>query len=161
MTNFDWAVKFILEEEGGFVNNPKDPGGATKYGISKKAYPYLEIATLTEEHAKEIYHMDYWGAVRGDDLPQPLALCVFDCAVNQGVAAAIRMLQTVVKADVDGVLGPQTLLFIKQRPVEDLVNNFMAERGLRYARTPNFDVFGKGWMRRLFRIHQQASKVIS
>ena len=160
MSNFDWCIQFILEEEGGYVNNPRDPGGETKYGISKRQYPYIEIQKLTEENAKELYRLDYWVPIGGDDLPQPLGLCMLDCAINQGVASAIRMLQGAIKANVDGSIGPQTRTLLRQIPIEDVVNNFMAERGLKYARTTNFDVFGKGWMRRLFRIHQQASKVL-
>lgn len=157
---FEYCVNLILKEEGGYVDNHQDPGGRTKFGISQRSYPYLDIAVLTEDHAKEIYHMDYWLPVRGDDLPKPLALCLFDSAVNQGVNSAIRLLQGTVGTKVDGILGPQTLLFIKQHTIEDVVNNFMADRAIRYSRTPNYDVFGKGWTRRLFRIHQHASKII-
>ena len=158
--SFDYCVNLILKEEGGYVDNKQDPGGKTRFGISQRQYPYLDIATLTEEAAREIYHMDYWTPVRGDDLPKPVALCVFDCAVNQGVGSAIRLLQGTVGADVDGQLGPQTMLFLKQRPVIDVVNNFMADRALKYSRTPNYDVFGKGWTRRLFRIHTHAARII-
>lgn len=157
--NFDWAIKYILEEEGGLVNNPSDPGGITKYGISQRQYPYLDIKNLTEENAKEIYRLDYWEPISGDDLPKPVGLCVLDCAVNQGVLPAIRMLQMAIKAEPDGVIGPQTRTLLRQMPAKDTVVRFMSERALRYAKTSNFDVFGKGWIRRLFRIHNEAAKL--
>jgi len=157
--SFDFAVKIILEEEGGFVNNAKDPGGETKYGISKRQYPDVDIINLTEEQAIDIYHQDYWNPVSGDDLPKPLALCVFDCAVNQGVGAAIRLLQSSLGATVDGVIGPQTRTLIRQKPGKRLINDFMAWRGVKYAGTRNFDAFGHGWMKRLMRVHYAATKI--
>ena len=159
-TSFEYCFKLIVGEEGGYVNNPKDPGGETKWGISKRAYPYLSIPELTIEHAKEIYHEDYWSKVRGDDLPKPLGLCMFDCAVNMGNDAAIRLLQGEVGADVDGIFGQQTMLFIKQRSLEDIINNFMAARAVRYSRMQNYDAFGKGWTRRLMRIHAEAIRTL-
>lgn len=157
---FEYCFKRIIGEEGGFVNNPADKGGMTKWGISQQAYPYLSIPELTLDHAKEIYHQDYWEKIRGDDLPKSLALCMFDCAVNMGNDAAIRLLQGEVGADVDGVFGQQTMLFIKQRMPEDTINNFMAARAIRYSRTPNYDAFAKGWLRRLMRIHADAIRTL-
>lgn len=157
--SFNFAIQAVLEEEGGEVNDPRDPGGHTKFGISQRQYPYLDIHTLTQDHAIEIYHLDYWQAVSGDDLPKPLGLCILDSAVNQGVGKAIRLLQSSIGADVDGEIGPQTRTLIRQTPVVDLVDKFMAERAISYAGTQNFGAFGKGWMRRLMRIHAKASRI--
>ncbi len=89
---FNTCITFVLEREGGYVNDPKDPGGETKYGISKKAWPYLDIKNLKEENAKVLYYQSYWIAV-ADNLPWPLNLCVFDCAVNQGSKKARQFLR--------------------------------------------------------------------
>lgn len=92
--SWDKAIEFVLQAEGGdtVTENPSDPGGLTKYGISKKAYPELDIRNLTEEQAKAIYYKDYWTKTGCDRLPYPLDMCVFDCAVNQGVATALSLL---------------------------------------------------------------------
>lgn len=94
-TSFDKSVKFIMSPdiEGGYVNNPKDPGGETKYGISKKWYPKLDIKNLTPEHAVAIYLKDYWLIAGCDALPWPLDLVVFDTAINNGMSVAKRFLK--------------------------------------------------------------------
>ena len=86
--NFTRALQFTSKWEGGYVNNPKDPGGETKYGISKRAYPKLDIKNLTRERANEIYYTDYWVPAGCDNLPVPLNLVCFDMAVNSGVPRA-------------------------------------------------------------------------
>ena len=93
MGDFDRAMEFILKHEGGYVNNPLDPGGETKYGISKRAYPALNIRDLTEGGAKEIYKIDYWEKAGCHRLSWPLSLIVMDTAVNMGVYRALRFLK--------------------------------------------------------------------
>ena len=97
MSDFDKAFEHVLGIEGGYVNDPKDPGGETKYGLCKRSYPTVDIKALTIEQAKAIYKRDYWDKVKGDDLPFPLNLFMFDAAVNQGVDPAIKMLQAALK----------------------------------------------------------------
>jgi len=159
MNNFDYCIPHILEEEGGYTNNKRDPGGETKYGISKRSYPSLDIPALSENQAKSIYRRDYWDVNNLDSLSLPLALCVLDCAVNQGNAVAVPLLQRLVGAKDDGDIGPQTLQSIRQYVMRELVVNYMAERGVRYANTKNFETFGRGWMRRLLRIFYQSTKL--
>lgn len=106
---FQKAVALILKHEGGYSLDPRDPGGETQFGISKRAYPDEDIKALTPERATALYHRDYWQAIRGDELPAPLALVTFDMAVNAGVGAAIRLLQRTLRVTEDGKLGPQTL----------------------------------------------------
>lgn len=88
MDNFDRCIPFVLKWEGGYVNHPDDPGGETKYGISKRAYPDLDIKSLTLDDAKSIYRRDYWDASNCDSFDLPLAVVVFDSAVNCGVGRA-------------------------------------------------------------------------
>lgn len=98
MSDFDRAVSFVLAHEGGYVNDPADPGGETKYGISKRSYPYLDIPSLTVEQARTIYYRDYWEPSGAAELPMPLAAAVLDTAVNQGVAKS-RSILTASRGD--------------------------------------------------------------
>lgn len=143
------ALKWIIEIEGGYANDPDDPGGETKYGISKRAYPDEPIAGLTLERAREIYIRDYWNACRCNELPAPLDLLVFDCGVNQGVGAAIGLLQKSLGIKSDGVMGPVTLAHANDNS-PTLAAHYLAERALRYAANGNFGKYGPGWMKRLF-----------
>lgn len=86
--SFDKAVEFVLKYEGGYIYHPADPGGETNFGISKRAYPQLDIKNLTAEHAKNIYRYDYWQKAGCEKLDWPLSLIVFDTAVNMGLARA-------------------------------------------------------------------------
>jgi lysozyme family protein len=136
MAEFEKAFQIIIGVEGGYVNDPQDPGGETKYGISKRAYPDLDIKNLELQTAKNIYFSDYWEAAGCDKLDPWDGLLVFDCAVNQGVSVAKRLWS----------MG------------RGLPEYFMAERALRYSKTRNFARFGRGWMRRLFHVSQEAEK---
>ncbi len=89
--NFERAVAFILRHEGGYVNDLRDPGGETKFGISKRAYPHLDIKGLTEAEAKEIYRKDYWDRAGCGALEWPLCLVHFDACVNMGLARATEI----------------------------------------------------------------------
>ena len=127
--DFEKSVEFTLKMEGGssVENDPNDPGGKTKYGISQKAFPNLNIDTLTLEEAKEIYRKNYWQACRCDELPFEFAVCVFDTAVNQGVNKAKRLLQIALGVTVDGVIGDKTIAAaFKAGPT--LVRKFLAYR---------------------------------
>lgn len=157
MSNFDRAIAIVLAEEGGYVNDPRDPGGETKFGISKRQYPDIDIAALTLSDAKDIYRRDYWDVCKCDYLPWPLCLFVFDSAVNQGVGAAVRMLQRALDVPQDGILGLRTMAAAaKARPWH--AARFMAFRAMRYQSTRNFDRFGEGWLIRLFRVAMEAGE---
>ena len=148
--SFDRAFELLIGLEGGYVNDPNDPGGETKFGISKRAYPALDIVSLTAADAKQVYRRDYWDFVAGDALPWPLSYFVFDAAVNQGVAPAIRMLQQAVGVEADGVIGPRTLAAVGRFPQSEVCSLFLALRGVRYAGTHGFKHYGLGWFKRLF-----------
>lgn len=151
-TRFDSALRWILEAEGGYVNDPHDPGGETKYGISKGAYPDVDIRALTEEQAANIYRTDYWDKVHADKLPAPLDLYTFDAAVLQGPRTAVRQLQRAVGAKADGIMGRATQAAAKKAGAE-AGDRLLAIRaaylaGLRKKR------YMVGWMRRLFRLQR-------
>lgn len=135
--------------EGGYSNNPKDPGGETKFGISKRAYPYVDIKNLTLEKAAELYRKDYWDEVNADKLPPYLRLHVFDAAINQGVGAACGMLQAALGLPVDGIIGPKTIERVHQVDKFKMLETYHEFRMNRYADNKNWATFGKGWVRRL------------
>lgn len=156
MTVFEQAFAIVIGSEGGLTNNPSDPGGRTNFGISQRAYPALDIAALTLDDARAIYLSGYWAKVRGDDLPPPLAMLVFDAAVNNGVSRATRWLQASVGVTQDGIIGPVTLAAVHSRPGWLTMSDYNAERTYFMAGLPQWRVFGRGWSKRLCRLPFQA-----
>lgn len=146
---FEQAVEVVLKWEGGEVNDPRDPGGHTKFGISRRAFPDLDIAALTLNQAKQIYLEKYWMPVRARELPKILRLPVFDTAVNMGVGTAIKLLQRAAYVVVDGQLGPKTLEACERFPGPTW-SRFLAKRAKRYAELSGFTTYGDGWLNRLF-----------
>lgn len=153
---YDWekAIAFVLRAEGGYTLDPHDKGGETNFGISKRSYPKLDIKNLTEEKAKSIYQKDYWQFCKCDELPSPLAIAVFDAAVNQGQGAAPRMLQIALRVNVDGVIGDKTIA-AAFKSGNDGVVRFMSQRMARYIRTiikdQSQEIFADNWSDRLMR----------
>ena len=148
-TWFDQCFDKLISHEGGYVNHPTDPGGETNYGISKRAYPSLDIKALTLADAKAIYKRDYWDRAQCDQLPSQLSYLVFDAAVNSGIGQSIRFLQRAVGVADDGSIGPITLSAIKRLDAENLCARFLGQRLEFMTKLSTFDVFGKGWSRRI------------
>jgi lysozyme family protein len=156
MSTFNRAMTFVLKWEGGYSNHPSDPGGETNFGIAKRAHPDVDIANLTEQGAKDIYRAEYWDKIRGDDLPDEIAVAVMDYAVNSGVDRASRALQGIVHAVKDGQIGDNTLAQVKV--ASDLLGSKRVAKKLVMQRSdflcslvgkkPDMVVFMKGWMRR-------------
>lgn len=151
---FLYALAFVLKAEGGatLTNDPRDPGGKTKFGISARANPGINIDNLTEAQAREIYFNHYWLKAHCDKLPLPLAIVVLDCAVNQGVTIAQRLLQKALGVVADGAIGPKTLAAIEQANLEELVLDFLSWRQRRYAFTNGADTYLRGWSKRVLTI---------
>ena len=147
--NFDEAFEKLLGHEGGLVENPADPGGLTKFGISQRAYPGEDIRGLTVERAKLLYRRDYWGPAGCDAVPDVLKASLFDTAVNAGVSRAVKLLQASVDVVQDGKLGPQTLQACQSMPASRLVARFQGNRLLFLADLPGWSHFSKGWTRRV------------
>lgn len=147
--NFDEAFQRLIGHEGGEVNDPNDPGGHTKFGISKRAYPDVNISSLTLESAKAIYRRDYWQRAQADQIDGAIAFQVFDAAVNHGIGTAIRFLQRAVGVADDGQVGPRTIAAIRAMPVSDVLMHFNAERLDFYTKLSTWPSFGKGWARRI------------
>lgn len=148
MTAFDQVFDRLMEHEGGYVNDPADPGGETKWGISKRSYPNLNIQTLTREEAREIYTRDFWTRGKMDQFEPAIAFQVFDFAVNSGIETAIRKMQTAVGVADDGHVGPITIAALKAMSVTDFIMLFVAERLEFWTRLANWPAAGKGWVRR-------------
>lgn len=146
---FDETFTKLIAHEGGEVNDPRDPGGHTKYGISKRAYPDVDIASLTLEQAREIYLRDYWLRARCDQLPPAVAFQVFDTAVNSGIGQSIRFLQRAVGVADDGNVGPLTIAAVKRMDPEAVASRFNGHRLDFMTRLSTWDVFGRGWARRV------------
>ena len=159
MTAFDDALKDVLVIEGGLVDNPEDPGGITKWGISLRFLQRINpdataetICDLPYGRMAEIYREHFWEACKCDGLPAGLSLAVFDCAVNQGPPTARKILQRALKVKPDGHIGPVTLAAVLRADPHQVLKRFMARRAVRYAVTANFDDFGYGWISRLMTI---------
>ena len=157
MARFDLAVVKTLIHEGGslFVNDPTDRGGATKYGISQRAYPDLDIRNLTEQQARDIYRRDYWDRVRADDIvSQAVAASIFDTAVNMGARTASRLAQVSAGVEpVDGVIGSQSLRTINDANESLFLASYAIVKIARYARICTQDKSQKkyllGWLNRV------------
>ncbi len=149
--NFDTAFSFVLKVEGGFVDDPNDKGGKTKFGISQKAFPELKIVEITKEQAKEIYKTHYWDACQADQLPPSFDIAVFDCAVNQGPKKAVMLLQRALGVKDDGIIGNITLEACKAAGEPEL-RKFLLNRLFEYAKLDDFTKFGQGWFNRLVKL---------
>lgn len=146
--NFDIAFDRLMGNEGGLVDDPKDPGGLTQWGISQRSYPGIDIRTLTRDGAKLIYRRDFWDrASMGQYFPS-LAFQVFDAAVNHGIETAVRMLQRAAGAADDGHVGLITIAAVKSKSETDMLMLFIAERIDFWTRLSTWTSFGKGWARR-------------
>ena len=155
---FEDALPIILRHEGGatITDDPRDPGGLTKFGISQRAFPDLDIRSLTEADAAAIYRREYWDRVKCDSLPAHLRLPVFDMAVNMGVSRAITLLQRACGVVQDGLLGPNTIRAAERLP--EALARLCAERALAYTGMRGFDTYGRGWLRRTFSVALEAQK---
>lgn len=149
---FDLAVNIIINFEGGYVNDSNDPGGETKFGISKRSFPNLNICELTLDQAKEIYRHHYWDMCECDKLPGWLRLMVFDCAVNQGVSRATIYLQRTVGVQPDGIIGSVTLDATYSSDAYDTLKEYSMQRHRSYTQNPRWKFYGKGWSKRLLEI---------
>lgn len=152
---FNRCIVVILNNEGNdkITDHPNDPGGLTKYGIAKKYYPDLDIKNITRNQAIEIYFKDYWKPMNLLDIyDENLVLQIFDMGVNAGKRSAIKIIQRIVDAQADGIIGPETLGLVNNYE-GDLVDLYRQERKKYYftlaRRKPQMQVFLKGWIRRI------------
>ena len=157
------AFDLVLKHEGGFVNDPRDPGGKTRFGISDRRDGVVDgmadlnadgkgdvaIENLTKEQAGAIYKESYWNACKCDHLPASVAIALFDSAVNCGNRQAVRFLQRAIRVVDDGVIGPVTIAKANDVDACDVVVKMMTERQAHYAALSTWKVYGRGWTRRV------------
>ena len=156
MADFEPAVMKTIAREGGarYTETAGDAGGATKYGISKRAYPQLDIANITEPQAKDIYRADYWNAVRGDEIAsQAVAENLFDTAVNMGVSRAVKLAQLALGLKpVDGQLAAETFAAINAADPDRFLADYTLAKVARYVSLCNNNraqgKFLLGWLNR-------------
>ena len=153
MSDFGKAFDLLIGNEGGYVNNPKDPGGETNWGITKSvavANGYAgDMRTMPKEVAKGIYKKMYWDKLQCDQLPFVVAFQLFDAGVNHGNSQAVKFLQRALSVADDGVIGAKTISAVSKLEDLQIVMLFNAERIEFYAALKTFSTFGKGWVRRV------------
>lgn len=155
--NYQHCLELILHHEGGYVNHPKDPGGETNLGVTKRVYEewggQKDMIDLTVEDVEPIYKKNYWDRVKGDQLPSGLDLCVFDFGVNAGTGRAAKYLQNLIGTTPDGGIGPMTLKALDEyltcNGLHNTIENYQDERQKYYERLSTFETFGRGWTRRV------------
>ncbi len=168
-SRFETAVEQVLRHEGGFVQHPRDPGGATRFGITRETLARArgrptsaaDVRRLSRREAVAIYRRLFWNAVRADELPPGLDLAVFDLAVNSGPARAVRMLQEILGVPADGIVGPVTLEAARAADVPETIRRLTKARLGFLGRLAAWPVFGIGWRRRVLSVEREALRLAS
>lgn len=165
---FSDALAIVLREEGGYVDDARDPGGATNLGVTARTWaswsgkPATEavMRSLTTAKVSPLYKAWFWDKADGDAMPAALAVAVFDFAVNAGPGASVRMLQGIVGAPVDGQCGKTTAraieIYASKIGLAKLIDRFCSARRDFYIGRTEFSLFGKGWLARVDRIEKVA-----
>jgi lysozyme family protein len=166
----NWLPCFslILRNEGGFVNNPKDPGGATNLGCTKAVWEQYvghtvtidDIKALTPTDVEPLYKTKYWDTIKGDDLPHGVDYAVFDFAINSGPSRAAKTLQSVLGVATDGQIGKGTLAALEEANIRDVATRICEARLAFLQSLPTYDIFGKGWSRRVAEVEQTAFNMV-
>ena len=165
---FALAMTWLLrpDVEGGYVNDPADKGGKTKYGISQRMYPDLDIENLSIQKAHDIYRLDYWSACRVGEIPAPLSIALFDSVVHHRPRTAVTFLQQALSVSGDGLIGPQTItaarIAVKRDGGKAALADMLARRAEFFAGLVTADSsqarFHYGWLRRIFKLQQYISE---
>ena len=166
--NFNKSFALVLKSEGGYVNNPKDPGGETMMGVTKAAWSTWlkrtimpgEMAKLTVADITPFYKALYWDKAYCNQLPAGVDYMAFDAAVNMGVGQSIRLLQRSLGCVADGVIGPNTMKAINDADTKTLIDKFSAQKEMFYRSLGTFATFGKGWLRRVEEVKQAALSML-
>ena len=165
--NYEKCLEAILHHEGGYVNHPKDPGGETNFGVTKRVYEEWggskDMKDLLVEDVAPIYKKNYWHKVKGDSLPNGLDLCIFDFGVNAGTGRAAKYLQTMIGTVADGGIGPNTLRaldeYVTLHGLNETIENYQNNRQRYYEKLKTFETFGRGWTRRVDETTETALKM--
>ena len=166
--NFDNCLALLLKSEGGYVNNPKDPGGRTNLGVTQKTWEAWvgressekEIRALTKDQVAPLYKAKYWTACYGPQLPLGVDYALLDASVNMGVGRAVKLLQESLGCVPDGQIGPRTIQLIDQKNPQDVIEGFSKRKISFYESLPTFATFGKGWLKRVEDVKFAALKMV-
>jgi lysozyme family protein len=154
------AFDYLMMHEGGYSKDPKDAGGETKFGISKRSYPHLDIKNLTQDQARQIYFCDFWMKCKCEDVAdENVAIKLFDLAVHAGIPQAVKLIQRALRAAgtqvvEDGIIGPITLKAINEADSTDLLAALKSEAAVYYRllakANPSQQKFIEGWLNRAY-----------
>ena len=166
--NFETALEMLLEHEGGYVNHPKDPGGETNLGVTKRTWAKWlgrdinkgEMKELTPEDVAELYKKEYWDRLKCDNLPTGLDFFCFDWGVNSGTGRSAKALQRIISVAQDGAIGPKTLRALEDHNAKEVVDLMHSRRQEFYENLTTFETFGKGWTRRNKKALKQSIKLM-
>jgi lysozyme family protein len=169
ISNWQKSFELMLKSEGGYVNNPADPGGMTNLGVTKatwenwvgRASDEAEMRSLTPEKVEPLYKKKYWDAVRADDLPVGLDYLMFDFGVNAGPGRAIKVMQSAVGVTPDGGFGPMTLAAVQAINPVELIEKFSQAKEDFYRSLGTFATFGKGWLNRVADVKVKANSMLA
>jgi lysozyme family protein len=169
ISNWQKSFELMLKSEGGYVNNPADPGGMTNLGVTKATWENwvgresdeAEMRGLTPEKVEPLYKKKYWDAVRGDELPPGISYLCFDFAVNAGAGRSIKTLQTAVGVTPDGGFGPMTMAAVQAVDPVELIERFSQAKEDFYRSLTTFSTFGKGWLNRVADVKVKASAMLA
>jgi lysozyme family protein len=169
ISNWQKSFELMLKSEGGYVNNPVDPGGMTNLGVTKATWENwvgresdeAEMRGLTPEKVEPLYKKKYFDAVRGDELPMGLDYLMFDFAVNAGAGRAIKTLQTAVGVTPDGGFGPMTMAAVQAVEPNELIERFSQAKEDFYRSLTTFATFGKGWLNRVADVKVKATSMLA
>ena len=163
MTEVIWnsAFNLLMENEGGFVNNPKDPGGATNRGVTQKSYnawrrkrglPVQSVELMTIEETRQFYREEYWLRAKCDRYPDCFSVAVFDYAVNSGVNKAVKDFQKALGVVADGIVGNQTIGAANRLPPRPVLKAYMDGRLDFLMSLKTWKHFGNGWGKRVKKV---------
>lgn len=169
MSSFQKALEHILHHEGGYVDHPKDPGGMTNLGVTKKTWEEWvghevsekTMRALSAGDVAPLYKRKYWDRIQADSLPPGIDYVVFDAAVNSGPGRAIKWLQGCVNVEVDGALGPKTLAAVKASDHKTLIEDYCKRRLSFLQDLPTWETFGRGWSKRVNEVEKNALAMIA
>ena len=168
INNWPQCFALVLKNEGGYVDNPADPGGATNLGCTKATWEAWvghpvtkdDIKALTPNDVMPLYKVKYWDTIKGDDLPEGVDYAVFDFAINSGPSRAAKALQSVLSITVDGQIGPATLRALETANPREVATAVCEARLAFLQSLPTYGTFGKGWSRRVAEVEQTAFNMV-
>ena len=166
--NFEQCLALVLKHEGGYVNHPKDPGGMTNLGVTKRVWEEYVGHTVDEAAMRALgpadvaplYKKNYWDKIHGDELPAGVDYACFDLAVNSGVGRAAKILQKALGVNPDGAIGPATLNAVASCNPREVASEICDLRLGFLQSLPTFDTFGKGWSRRVAEVEKLSFEMV-